>query len=234
MAVADWITFQILTKRSARARALLGNPSFPVAVHHAIERLRPTLEGIRRDWGLVSGISHGLKHGREWPLRNVWHGVSTEDRTRFAERTTDLVETPAAIRYLSVEPLLEDLGEIDLTGIDWVIVGGESGPGARPMSPRWVRSIRDQCVASGVSFHFKQWGVWTPYLQDGTLSVLGRVVGFFDDEGRWYEGTLGSFRNNKARVVEKMVRVGKKAAGRVLDGRTWDQFPQPTAEAYPR
>lgn len=84
-------------------------------------------------------------------------GVSVENRdTMF--RIEDLRQVPASIRFLSVEPLLEDLGVIDLTGISWVIVGGESGPGARPMAPQWVRRIRDQCVSSGTAFFFKQWG----------------------------------------------------------------------------
>ena len=69
-----------------------------------------------------------------------------------------LRDIPAPVRFLSVEPLLEDLGELDLDGIDWVIVGGESGPGYRPMEPDWARSVRDQCVAAGVAFFFKQWG----------------------------------------------------------------------------
>jgi protein gp37 len=94
----------------------------------------------------------------EQPLPNVWLGVSVEDRRYGVPRIDHLRATPAAVRFLSVEPLLEDLGELDLHGIDWVIVGGESGLGARPMQPEWVRSIRDQCVAAGVRFFFKQWG----------------------------------------------------------------------------
>lgn len=92
------------------------------------------------------------------PLPNVWHGVSVEDRKYGLPRIDELRETPSAVRFLSVEPLLEDLGAIDLRGIDWVIVGGESGPGARPMEAAWVRSIRDQCAEQGVRFFFKQWG----------------------------------------------------------------------------
>lgn len=89
---------------------------------------------------------------------HVWLGVSVEDRRFGLPRIDQLRLTPAAIRFLSIEPLLEDLGEIDLTGIDWVIVGGESGPGARPMDPSWVRSIQAQCRRQGVPFFFKQWG----------------------------------------------------------------------------
>jgi len=90
--------------------------------------------------------------------RHIWLGVSVEDRKYGLPRIDELRRARAAVRFLSVEPLLEDLGEIDLTNIDWVIVGGESGPGARPMREEWVLSIRDQCEAAGVKFFFKQWG----------------------------------------------------------------------------
>jgi protein gp37 len=95
------------------------------------------------------------EHAQE---RHIWWGVSVENRRHGLPRIDHLREAPAAVRFLSVEPLLEDLGTIDLTGISWVIVGGESGHGARPMQADWVRSIRDQCEAAGVSFFFKQWG----------------------------------------------------------------------------
>jgi protein gp37 len=88
---------------------------------------------------------------------NVWMGVSVESR-KYLERIDSLRATGAAVKFLSIEPLLEDLGIIDLFGIDWVIAGGESGPGARPMNPSWVRNIREQCSAAGVAFFFKQWG----------------------------------------------------------------------------
>ena len=91
-------------------------------------------------------------------LDHIWWGVSVEDRKHGLPRIDDLRAAPAAIRFLSVEPLLEDLGKIDLTGIHWVIVGGESGPGARPMKEDWVQSIRRQCEDAGVKFFFKQWG----------------------------------------------------------------------------
>jgi protein gp37 len=87
---------------------------------------------------------------------NVWLGVSVEDRKHGLPRVDALRPIPAALRFLSIEPLLEDLGALDLTGIGWVIVGGESGPGYRPMDHAWVRSLRDQCAAAGVAFFFKQ------------------------------------------------------------------------------
>jgi protein gp37 len=123
MIEADWHTFQILTKRAERMRAVVG--SLPK--------------------NLV-GRSH------------VWLGVSVEDRKYGVPRIDILRGIDAAVRFLSVEPLLEDLGDVDLSGIHWVIVGGESGPGARPMNKAWVISIRDQCREQRIPFFFKQWG----------------------------------------------------------------------------
>ena len=91
-----------------------------------------------------------------WP-DNVWMGVTVED-ARNVNRIADLVATPARTKFLSVEPLIDDVGHLPLDGIDWVIVGGESGPGARPMKKEWVLSIRNQCEMAGVAFYFKQWG----------------------------------------------------------------------------
>lgn len=91
---------------------------------------------------------------------NVWLGVSVEDRKYGVPRIEHLRRVPARIRFLSVEPLLESLGAIDLAGIHWVIVGGESGSQARPMLPEWADEVRSQCEDAGVSFFFKQWGGW--------------------------------------------------------------------------
>jgi protein gp37 len=123
MEVADWHTYQVLTKRAGRLREMLSGP-------------------------LASAAA----------LNHIWWGVSVENRKHGLPRIDELRAAPAAVRFLSIEPLLEDLGRIDLAGIDWVIVGGESGWGARPMDPAWVLSIRDQCHADGVFFFFKQWG----------------------------------------------------------------------------
>jgi len=89
---------------------------------------------------------------------HIWWGVSVENRKHGLPRVDDLRDTPAKVRFLSIEPLLEDLGKFDLRGINWVIVGGESGPGARPLQKDWVVSIREQCQSAGVPFFFKQWG----------------------------------------------------------------------------
>ena len=91
-------------------------------------------------------------------MSHIWWGTSVEDKRYGLPRISQLQDSPATIRFLSIEPLLEDLGLLDLSGISWVIVGGESGPGARPIRGEWVRSIRDQCAASRVPFFFKQWG----------------------------------------------------------------------------
>ncbi len=91
-------------------------------------------------------------------LRHIWWGVSVENKKYGLPRIAHLQDSPASMRFLSVEPLLEDLGPVDLKGISWVIVGGESGPGARPIKSEWVRSVRDQCRRAKIPFFFKQWG----------------------------------------------------------------------------
>lgn len=151
------------------------------------------------------------------PLPNVWLGVSVEDRDHLW-RADVLRETPAAVRFLSVEPLLADLGEIHgLSGIDWVIVGGESGPGARPMDPAWPRSIRDQCTSAKVPLFFKQWGEW--------------VGGSHDRNGWFYpqcgpaEGQPGSLKLIEWGGGVASDRVGKKTAGKLLDGREHSEYP---------
>ncbi|MBL8800058.1 MAG: phage Gp37/Gp68 family protein [Planctomycetia bacterium] len=123
MQLANWHTYQVLTKRGQRLRDVL-----------------------RTELAFVADLPH------------IWWGVSVEDRKHGVPRIACLRDAPAAVRFLSVEPLLEDLGELDLTGIDWVIVGGESGHGARPMAKEWVLRIREQCQAAKVPFFFKQWG----------------------------------------------------------------------------
>lgn len=136
----------------------------------------------------------------DWgPLPNVWLGTSIES-DRYTFRADHLRTTPAAVRFLSLEPLLGPLPSLDLTGIDWVIVGGESGPRARPMHPDWVRDIRDRCQETGTAFLFKQWGEWLP------------------DE----RGELHHFGEN----LVGLRKTGKKAAGRELDGRLWDEYPE--------
>lgn len=140
----------------------------------------------------------------ERPLPNVWLGTSAEDQRRFDERIDALMSTPAAIHFLSCEPLL---GPIDTRRYKpaWIIVGGESGPGARPMHPDWARELRDQCEVKGIRYFFKQWGEYRP----ATIDDPDRIC-----------GTIGI-----ASDMAILARVGKHAAGRLLDGRTWDEFP---------
>lgn len=123
MKIANWHTYQVLTKRASRMRGVLSDNGWEVESH-----------------------------------RHIWWGVSVEDKRFGMPRIEELRNTPAAVRFLSVEPLLEDLGMINLTGIDWVIVGGESGAGARPLEKSWVVNIKEQCDEAGVPFFFKQWG----------------------------------------------------------------------------
>jgi protein gp37 len=220
MALAPQHTFQILTKRHGRMRSLLNSEHF-------------------KDMVAVEMAGQLNPHPREaldlhWPRRNVWLGVSVEDQQRAGMRIDALRETPAAVRWLSCEPLL---GPVCLdafhspdghhpgalaaceawpSGIDWVVVGGESGPGARPMHPDWARTLRDQCVAAGIPFLFKQWGEWSPEQggrgQDVLIDLDGNGIA-------WSKFAQSS-------TAAQMWRTGKRAAGRELDGRTWDEYPQ--------
>lgn len=141
MGVCPGHTFQVLTKRPGRARAYLSGAGERV--------MRPVNSNL-----FMQG-----RPGREWPLSNVWLGVSAEDQPTADERIPILLDTLAAVYWLSLEPLLGPI-EIDdaLAGLDWVVAGGESGPKARPMDPAWARSLRNQCICANTSFFFKQWG----------------------------------------------------------------------------
>jgi protein gp37 len=200
----DWL---LLTKRPEAAAAYFSKRS-------------RMFEAAKEFVDLIYGKNSGTLVGdgfHAWPPENVWCGVSVEDRRHGKPRIELLRQILAAVRFLSIEPLIEDLGELDLRGIHWVIVGGESGPGSRPMNPEWVRSIRDQCVAKNVPFFFKQWGHWVP---------LGPTSGL--DPDHFYPG--GGKRQSVPSGVPmseptSMFPLGKKIAGRLLDGRTWDQMP---------
>jgi protein gp37 len=216
MADAQQHIFQILTKRPQRM----------------LDYLLPSLS--------IGGIIAA-------PLPNVWLGVSVEDQATADERIPLLLQAPAAVRFISAEPLLGaiSLGAVGngpwwntLTGcgdragpqglehmeqvkpLNWIIVGGESGHGARPMHPDWARSLRDQCAAARVPFFFKQWGNWMP-----TRSIIpGARSGAIDIEGKVPPlSELDKMVAGKGRVL--MARVDKKTAGRELDGRTHDEYP---------
>lgn len=137
----------------------------------------------------------------------IWWGVSVEDRKYGLPRIDDLRNPPARVRFLSIEPLLEDLREFDLSGIDWVIVGGESGPGARPMKREWVVSIRDQCKAARVPFFFKQWGgfrkVRNGRILDGHIYNEYPARRAVDVPDR---GTCASFADSLRELVGQLMR----------------------------
>jgi protein gp37 len=203
-------TYQLLTKRHARMSSILRRPTF-----------RDSVAAI---------VSADI----EWPLPNLWLGVSVEDQHWADIRIPALLDTPAAVRWLSMEPLL---GPVDLTkffnwrpigenlkfaplppsfaeacglpALHWIVCGGESGPKARPIALQWARDLRDQSVAAGVPYFYKQWGEWVPPSQMPADTFMDWDVangtGMYDRDQPW--------------------RMGKKRAGRLLDGRTWDEYP---------
>ena len=234
MALAPQHTFQVLTKRAQRMRAYCADPETParVALLRILASGKPgTPPPIYVQVNVASEQSR-------WPLGNVWLGVSAEDQRRADERVPDLLATFAAVRFVSAEPLLGPINfhrikettgftfdalsrKIGISfrgiGLDWLIVGGESGPSARPMHPAWARSIRDQCAEAGVAFHFKQWGAFHPadQVKDATQIVAGGDMGHALREGRAH-----AFED------QWTWRVGKKAAGRLLDGVEHNGMPR--------
>jgi protein gp37 len=260
-------TFQILTKRTERMRdymrEVLDEPEhvtaarFANAMHH----------GGKQDTPADQVDIH-------WPPRNVWLGTSVEDQRRADERIPLLLETPAAVRWLSCEPLLgpvdldewfvcpnwsddipmdmttglrECCAKCDFTGIagfeglplvDWVVVGGESGPNSRPMHPAWAISLRDQCVQAGVAFHFKQWGDWLPFTQCRTKEqreAVSRTTIESNRTGNGKQTVFGAWSNGHKVYGTPGIqpiqinRVGKKIAGREIDGREWNEYPEVAA-----
>lgn len=216
MIVCPQHTFQILTKRPEQMKTYLCSVAAQDVEKH-MARLRPG-------------------YGRlDWPWRNVWLGVSVEDQKTADERIPLLLETPAAVRWVSYEPALGEINfrciketcpdhdnYFDAIGgirsirpcIDWVVAGGESGPSARPAHPDWFRQARDQCQAAHVPFFFKQWGEWLHVTQMNHVfsdSELDRLTfkTICRDTGK---GDL-------------YFRVGKKRAGALLDGTPWREFP---------
>lgn len=269
MALCPQHQFQVLTKRAERMRAYFEKEDrifgarrrmvFKVATD-----LEDSLEiAAPREVFRYQGAGEGKKELcctglRTWPLKNVWLGVSAERQQEADERIPHLLQTPAAIRFVSCEPLL---GPIDLRGLqsdldqvgeryvldaltgrvlfgsiaeqpaqqslvaklDWIIVGGESGPGARPMHPDWARALREQCTAAGVPFFFKQWGGWKP-LDQITEQVITGARGphaIVHQDGRYI---LDSDIADPPRAVFAF-NFGKKAAGRLLDGKEHNGMP---------
>ena len=281
-------THMILTKRAKRMREYMGSTA-------TRERIARKMLDNYRAWGvsaiptLIDALANRAEEAdpsiAAMPIRNVWLGVSVEDQTRAEERIPDLLTTPAAVRFLSCEPLLGPIdlaaievncgdGEMDalnpinissewrdwleaddgteeeaLVGfveqygrvpdgkpihptIDWVIAGGESGTGARPMHPDWARSLRDQCAGANVPFHFKQWGEWAPLEAFGGVSdgpITDRKGNVRDWMNRY---VICADRGDRLRghsftehATDLVYKVGKKRAGRLLDGVTHDGFP---------
>ena len=222
MALCPQHTFQILTKRAERMRDYYAsggrNARAGLVLGRAWEMLgHPPLRKYK----------HGGIQDRPWPLPNLWLGVSAERQEEYDERWPLLRSTPAAIRFVSYEPALGPLKLIPFPHRlaepgplfpDWLICGGESGPNARPMHPQWPRDIRDQCKDHGIAFFYKQTGEWIAETVQGTSVDLTRLPN--NQAIAWGDG-----KSNHTRYT----RVGKKAAGRSLDGREWNEMPQTSA-----
>ncbi len=285
MALAQQHTFQVLTKRPERARAYLvsRNTSVPGdMITNTAFGMNCRVRGYR-----------GIGGSATWPLPNVWLGTSIEDQATADARIPHLLATPAAVRFVSAEPLLGpvyltrvgnfqsvtsafpelverlrrhmrphtisgvqieavgsryqattfyqtpdhmggfEVGSREYPRLNWVIVGGESGRNARPMHPDWARSLRDQCVAAGVAFFFKQWGAWVPW-EMGSAPMWNAQNGASED-GNWlfpsdmdadatWDDGLAHYEPGRTEHCA-FQSVGKKAAGRLLDGRVWNQMP---------
>lgn len=211
MALADHHIYLILTKRPARMLQFI-----------KWYRENSAVEG-------VCGITFTTAYS------HVYHGVTAENQQAADERIPLLLQIPAAKRFISIEPMVGPVdlfwgtqhlhhhkGGVEIREIDWVILGGESGPKARPLHPDWVRSVRDQCQAAGVPFFFKQWGEWAEV-------VVGRIKNgdvYLSENGFMY--TWGLFGKvcyaNKSNGVH-LRRVDKKAAGHLLDGKEYREIP---------
>lgn len=258
MAICKHHTFQILTKRPHRMLEWFN--------HKDMGWRDPGMRGDERiRYQCYHSFGERIDYKNwQWPLPNVWIGVSVEDQETADLRIPLLLQIPAAVRFLSCEPLL---GPVDIEKcpipriekrrqdgsvvrlsktayLDWVICGGESGPGARPMHPDWARGLRDQCAQSEIPFFFKQWGQWLPFQETAQPPFYkrcsdgeefdGHQMGFLNENnepgkwqgGRWldtldafliYQGTIG--------CACMFLSVGKKKAGHLLDGKVHNEFP---------
>lgn len=250
MALCPQHTFQVLTKRAARMRVYLSSDDRPL---HRIHHYAVAADNATETWWWcrnpkMAATPYNLYLQAPWPLPNVWLGVSAERQQEADERIPDLLATPAAVRFVSIEPLL---GPIDLVSplyrgeagitmrgylrdhaeyddfhhhaakLDQVIVGGESGRHARSMHPDWPRSLRDQCASAGTAFFFKQWGEWAPSTPE-------------DAKGNPHSGWQANAAHPHVAKASELypevgakfiARVGKKAAGRLLDGVEHNGFP---------
>lgn len=220
MAASPQHSFRILTKRPQLMHRMV-NDRFYGLICAALKRF---LDGDNRVMAAAAGRL-ASRDGWElpWPLPNVVLGTSI-GVNRFAWRAEAIRQTPAAWRFLSLEPLLGPLPSLDLTGIDLIVIGGESGPEARPMHPDWARDLRDRALSYGVRVHLKQWGEWTPGRPAGfgglSRADQARRMVTFQPDGTRYDPRRPETPN--APGMTTMYRAGKPAAGRLLDGRTWD------------
>jgi protein gp37 len=276
MALSPQHTFQVLTKRPDRMRRYMrsiskcGLHGRQMEIRTAVREISPVKMSIA-EAEAVARISGARETGTWRPLPNVWLGVSVEDQRSADERIPALLDTPAAVRWVSAEPLL---GSIDLAWalsrnsldiaagflarglfapgletlrpLQWGVAGGESGPGARPMHPDWARSLRDQCAAAGVPFMFKQWGEWGSSAYKASTGEM--VFRQFTSHAHWVNKASTWVRGgicldaagrrceigadiSRAEAEGKfpitiMHRVGKKVAGRTLDGVLHDAYPE--------
>lgn len=226
MALCPQHPFQVLTKRADRMRAYCSSDA-------TLGRVLSLTNSWLRGGGNIE-VQHHPDGLGGIILPNVWLGVSTERQQEADERIPELLKTPAAVRFISAEPLLDpiDLRRVDpIPGghcnalsssvgpnLDWVIVGGESGSNARPMHPQWARDLREQCAAADVPFFFKQWGQFAPFAEDDCKWLAEHPADDpdFDKKRGIVEIDRGQF----------MMRMQRKSAGRLLDGKEHNEFPE--------
>ena len=277
MALAPQHTFQVLTKRPERAAKYLSADWAALARFEVEGLVLPTISKAAGD--AQDMLRRYTAPAIPAPLPNVWLGTSISDQASAELRIPHLLTCPAAVRFVSAEPLLAPLNltkldmlnifrvlravddqtwprnsydalrgrsdihpihgaEPDWGKLHWIICGGESGPHARPMHPDWARSLRDQCQEAGVAFHFKQWGEWAPVVIEqndaGELTPAYPITGCSNPAAHnggqralfWQGEDLVEWPYIKTRQAIGGRRIGKKAAGRLLDGREWNEVPQ--------
>lgn len=259
MALAPQHTFQVLTKRAGRLRQYFSEGRDRRVARRVIDHVihdpsicKRMVDTIDDTWPVIAEGDPEFPDDllmRQWPLPNVWLGVSAEDQQRADERVPELLATPAALRFVSAEPLL---GPIDFAfieaatpegrahgikidalkaprGLDWIIVGGESGKDARPMHADWARSIRDQCAAANVPFFFKQWGEWEEFYDRDRDDPDWRSTPKVDHQmglgATRFLNLAGGCGFHGDRLVA-VRNIGKKAAGRLLGGIEHNAMPE--------
>jgi protein gp37 len=260
MALTPHHTYQVLTKRADRMLNGFALRRKYSALSECIAELYVTQPEIAARWPFDKARAIAVAE-RGWLLPNVWLGVSVENQAAADERIPLLLQTPAAKRFISAEPLLgplslrcipwtSDRGFVDATtgetqhketrardpdrypdtnALDWVIAGGESGPNARPMHPHWARALRDQCARAGVPFFFKQWGEWSSVVDrekddpDWQIQYSNPALQF--GNGQYQFHNVAGGRGFHGDQLHLMKRVGKKAAGALLDGIAHQAFP---------